>query len=330
MIAPRAAAPARGMALLTVLLLVAVMAVLAIAMLDAVRFGQRRSGNAQAMARAQWAAVSAEAVAVAQIRRLRARDPARTTLAGGWHDRAFLFPFEGGGIRAVLSDGGNCFNLNSVVEGAPEQWRRRPLGVAQYLALLQAAGIDVGAARRLADALVDWIDSDGERSPHGAEDDAYARRRPAYATSGTLLAEPSELRAIAGYDAGTYARLRPHLCALPVNALSPLNLNTLRADDAILLQMLTNAALAPGEARRLIAARPASGWPSASDFWDQPVLRALPLPGDVLAQVGVRTRYFRLQQEVTVGDLQLQASALFDADAAHGARPLARRWSEEE
>lgn len=323
-------ARARGMALLTVLLLVAVMAALAIAMLDAIRFGLRRSDNAQAIARAHWHATSAEALARLQIGRLQARDPARTTLAGGWDGRPFVFPLEDGSIRAVLEDGGNCFNLNSVVQGVPEQWQRRPLGVAQYLALLEALGIRGASATSLADALVDWIDSDAQRSPYGAEDAAYARQRPAYATSGALLAEPSELRAIAGYDAGTYARLRPHVCALPGNELSPLNLNTLREAHAPLLQMLTSAALGPEQARRLIAERPPQGWRHASDFWSQPAVRALPLQADVLGQPGVRTRYFRLHVQVALGDAQLQASSLFDTDAGGGARLLARRWSEDE
>ena len=319
-----------GMALLTVLLLVAVMAALAISMLDDIRFGLRRSQNSQEMARAQWIAISADSLAQAQIRRLLEREPRRTTLAGGWNGRPFVFPLEDGSIRAVLRDGGNCFNLNSVVEGVPEQWQARKLGVAQYLSLLAALGIDGTAANSLADALVDWIDSDGERSPYGAEDAAYARHRPAYMTSGALLSEASELRAIEGYDAGTYERLRPYVCALPNNMLSPLNLNTLGEHDAPLLQMLTMSALGSAEARRLIAARPATGWMQTAAFWTQPALRALPLSGEVLGQVGLRTRYFRLQSQIVVGDAQLQSHALFDADAGGRIRLLERRWSEDE
>lgn len=327
---PAPPAAQAGMALLTVLLLVAVMAALAVAMLDEIRFGLRRGQNGQAMARAQWLAISTDTLAREQIRRLLQRDPARTTLEGGWNGRPFVFPVEGGSIRAVLRDGGNCFNLNSVVEGAPGQWRRRTIGVGQYIALLDALDIRGSAAQGLADALVDWIDSDGARSPSGAEDDAYARRRPAYRSSGTLLAETSELRAIAGYDEGTYRRLRPHVCALPDNLLSPLNLNTLGEGDAPLLQMLTASALDAASARRVIAARPASGWHQAAAFWAQPALQALPLPGEVLGQAGVRTRYFHLQAQVAFGEAQLHMTQLFDADATGRVRLLARRWSEDE
>src|SRR3546814_2109829 len=55
----------KGVALLTVLLLVAVMSVLVMGMLDDIRFGLRRTSNAQAMAQAQWYALGAESLAMA-------------------------------------------------------------------------------------------------------------------------------------------------------------------------------------------------------------------------------------------------------------------------
>jgi general secretion pathway protein K len=59
-----------GMALLTVLLLVAVMSVVAVAVLDDVRFSVRRATNAETQAQAQWYASGAEALARRQIARL--------------------------------------------------------------------------------------------------------------------------------------------------------------------------------------------------------------------------------------------------------------------
>lgn len=319
-----------GVALLTVLLLVAVMTVLVIGVLDDIRFGLRRAGNAQTVAQAQWYALGAETLARTQIQRLSGRDHARTTLEGGWNDRAFLFPIENGAISARVFDSTACFNLNSVVEGATEQWSRRDIGVDQYTGLLQALEFAPREAEALADALVDWIDSDPARSPLGAEDAAYANRQPGYRTSGTLLGEVSELRAIQGYNAGTYARLRPHVCALPVADLSPVNINTLEADDAVILSMLTAGALDPQQARRIIAARPADGWRDFTSFWGQPALAQAALPNPVLNQVALRTRYFGLHAEVEYGDAQVVLTALFEHDAAGETSLVARRWTPDE
>jgi general secretion pathway protein K len=322
-------------ALLTVLLLVAVMTVLVIAVLDDIRFGLRRAGNAQTVAQAQWYALGTEALAQVQILGLAEKGGGRTTLAGDWNKRPFLFPIENGQhgsgmIRARIRDGTACFNLNSVVEGAVEQWRRRTIGVSQYLALLQALEFPQLQATSLADALVDWIDSDQERSPSGAEDAAYAARTPGYRTAGALLGEVSELRAIAGYDRDAYARLRPHVCALPIDDLSPVNVNTLGPDDAVILSMLTDNAVTPETAKRILAARPADGWRDDAEFWSQPALVQAAVPNPVLQQVSLRTRYFDLQAEVEYGGAEVVLSALLEHDPAGTVRLVSRRWTAHE
>src|SRR3546814_13814786 len=75
----------KGVALLTVLLLVAVMSVLVMGMLDDIRFGLRRASNAQAMAQAQWYALGAESLAMAQIDRQATRPGAQAGPAGMEH-----------------------------------------------------------------------------------------------------------------------------------------------------------------------------------------------------------------------------------------------------
>lgn len=315
-----------GTALLSVLLLAAVMAMLAMAMLDDIRFGLRRAGNGQAMAQAQRYALGTEALARTRIGELvhADADPAQ------WNGKPLLFPIEHGLVRARLRDASTCFNLNSVVEGAPEQWRRRELGVRQYVALLQALQFPAAQAQALADALTDWIDSDGERAPLGAEDASYATQTPAYRTAATLLAEPSELRAIRGYDAAVYARLRAYVCALPGTELSPVNVNALRPEQAPVLSMLSLGAISPGEARRILAARPSGGWRDATAFWAQPALAAAGVPNEVYDQVALRSRWFALDSEVEYAGAQVVLSALLQLDESGHARLRARRWTAEE
>lgn len=107
----------RGVALLTVLLLVLVMSGVAVVLLDEVRFALRRSANGREVAQARWYAIGAEALARARISQLYALDANRTTLAGDWEGNRFSFPIEGGIIEAMVYDAGNCFNINSLVSG---------------------------------------------------------------------------------------------------------------------------------------------------------------------------------------------------------------------
>lgn len=319
-----------GMALLAVLLLVAVMTLLIVAMLDDVRFGLRRTGNTSAIAQAQRYALGSEDFARAQLRPWLAQDA--RGIAGGaqWNGRRFAFPVEQGTVAVSLRDGSACFNLNSVVEGAVEQWQRRDPGVAQYLALLRALGFAEAQAQALADTLVDWIDSDQVRSPGGAEDIAYAAADPAYRTAGALLVEPSELRALLGYTPAVYARLRPYVCALHVPAPAPLNVNLLAPGQGALVSMLALGAVSAGQGERAIAARPAQGWQDPAEFWAQPALDGFEPGEEASAQVVLRSRYFDLRSEVEHAGVQVVMSSTLALDPANRLRVVARRWILEE
>lgn len=254
------------MALLTVLLLVAVMAAVAVAVLDDVRFSVRRATNIEIGSQAQWYADGAETLARQKIARLAARNPERTPLDPEWQGRAISLPIEGGSLTVLVRDGQACFNLNSLVEWTGDRLAGRPEAAEQLMTLGAAAGVEAGRMRVVTDSLIDWIDTDTEARPFGAEDSRYAGLPEPYRTSGMPLAEVSEMRAVHGVDPETYRRLRPHLCALPADR-TTINVNTLGPSDAALVVMLAEGALTLPAARAAIAARPAGGWADADAFW---------------------------------------------------------------
>ena len=235
-----------------------------------------------------------------------------------------VFPIEHGLIQAQLADASTCFNLNSVAEGAGDLLQRRERGAREFDTLLRELGIPAHRSAALVDALVDWIDSDQVRSSVGAEDRDYH----GYGTAGTLLAGPSELRAIAGYDEATYARLRPFVCALPEARPLAININALDPRHAPLLGMLTGGAIDAAAARRVLAARPAGGWQDTADFWSLPALSGV--AETARGTIGVRGSVFELRAQVSQGDALLEMSALLQVEGSDGARLLARRWSEPE
>lgn len=320
----------RGVALLTVLLLVVVITVLVTALLDDIRFGIRRADNALALDRARWQAVSAERLAGQRIAQVLAADAQVTTLHGDWHGAPFSLPTGQGYVQAQLRDGTHCFNLNSVVQGANDLVTASERGARQYLALLRTLDIAEGQALQLRDSLTDWIDSDQLPAPHGAEDTFYLRGRDGYRTSGQLLADVSELRAIRGYDAAIYAQLRPFVCTLPDVHPAPINVNTLAPEQAPLLAMLTDGAITTAQARTVLAGRPAQGWRSAAEFWAQPQLASVAPATAAQAGVAVSTRYFRLLAQVREGRAQLAMESWFDAASPEHVRRLSRHWGGEQ
>lgn len=319
----------RGAALLTTLLLVAVMAALSVGLLDQIRFGLLSARNGREAAQGQWHLLGAEQLARQRIDQLSRQGFGRTPMDGDWNGRVFTWPLGDGTVmRASVRDGAACFNLNSVVEGSGEQLTRRGLGVAQFSALATAVGAP--DAPRLAEALADWIDSNAIRDEaSGAEDEAYVAAARPYRTANTLMSEPSELRAVRGVTPEIYARLRPYVCALPTTELSPINLNTLKPETAVVLTALSLGVIPEATARRALAARPAGGWAEAADFWRQPVLEGRLPPDAALNGIGLTTRWFALDGEVAGPDTEVRMSALFGLDPAGKARLAARRWSAE-
>lgn len=322
----------RGAALLTVLMLVAVMAVLTAAALERLTLATRVTGNAAALDQARAYTYAAETLAAARIGDLVTAQGDRTTLRGGWNGARFTLPVPGGLGSARIADGGNCFNVNSVVSGGGADGATdllvRPLGFTQFRALMELLGVPERSALQIAAATVDWIDSDDVGQPGGAESENYAQANPAYRTANTLMIDPSELRVVAGMTAEIYGKLRPWLCALPVNDLSPINVNTLLPAQAPLFAMMLPGQLSVGQARELLARRPVDGYESTAQFWAVPAQAGLTPNAEVGTQTVLKTRWFTVETEIELAGATARDTALFDA-RTNPARLVRRSWGDD-
>ena len=241
----------RGAALLAVLVLVVIMAAIAAGAFERLRLSTAMAMNGAALDQARGYALGVEDLLALRIDDLAGADAYVTTLAGDWNGAPRQIPLPGGGLAVgTVRDGGNCFNLNSLVQGdVAASLVQRPAAIEQFAALMIVLGLPEPTARRVAAATADWIDSDDQTSAQGAEDGAYGGSQPAYRTGNTLLADPSELRAVAGVTPEIYRELRPYLCALPAADMSPINVNTLLPRDAPLLAMFAPAKARPDRVR---------------------------------------------------------------------------------
>lgn len=317
----------RGAALLAVLILVAITGAIAAAALEKLRLSRLLSANVVAIDQTRQFAFGAEQLGLLIVDDLVTQDRSKTTLTGGWNGGTRTIPMPGGGsVDARLRDGGNCFNVNSVVQGDIRQGlARRPTGVNQFVALMLLSGIPAADAQRIAEAAADWADSDVEAGPGGAEDGAYAAGEQPYRAGNTLFADPSELRALAGMTAQHYARIRPFICALPTSDLSPINVNTLLPHQTILLSMLAPGRLTEAAARRVLATRPSAGWNNPGEFWRNDALSALGIPLDAQQQVQVRTDWFLLDIHASLEQTEFFQTSLVDA-RLQPSRVVQRRW----
>lgn len=316
----------RGAALLTVLLLVAVMATVAATALDRIGLATRLAGNARGAAQSQSWLATAELIALTRIDDLRTAQP-QQTLPGGWLGMARTIDLpDGRQVQATVGDGGNCFNLNALAQVFDGKvLAPRPDGQREFIALMAAVGIDPGRAQRIAAAATDYVDDDDSSERHGVERSGYP---PGALPANRTMIDKSELRSVRGVTAGDYARLERWLCALPVVGESPINVNTLRPEEAPLLVMLSQGAVDPARARAILSRKAPGGHRSAEQFFSAPHFASLSLPPAAATQAKVRTDFFTLQARVAgAASESLAERALIDA-RSQPARLISRQWGE--
>ncbi len=318
----------RGAALLTVLLLVAVIAVLAASALEKVRLSTRLAANGAAIDQSRAYALAAETLATGRINALLGRDAARVTLAGGWNGTPYPLPIPEGTATATVTDGGNCFNLNGLVtRGEPGVLVARTEAIAQFTRLMRLLDISENVGAGIAAATADWIDSDDVPLPFGAEDSTYLARTPAYRTGNGLMADVSEFRAVVGVTPTIYATMQRWICAQPRTAVSRINVNTLMPEQAVLFAMLLPDTLSIGTARNLLLERPPQGFTSTVEFWKRPALQGITAGPEAQAQTAVTTQWFNLRVDVALGGTELTQTALIDA-TAQPVRLVSRQWDD--
>jgi general secretion pathway protein K len=316
----------RGAALLTVLLLVAVIAVLAGTALEKLRLATRLGGNAVALDQARSYAFAAETLAMLKINDLLAKRPDKVTLEGGWSGTPFALPIPTGTATARVTDGGNCFNLNSLaIQTAPGIYAAYTPARLQFARLIRMVDPTARSPEGIAAAAADWIDSDEKPLDGGAEDDVYRGRSQPYRTANTLMSDPSELRAVAGVSREDYDKLRPWICALPDATPSKLDVNTLLPEQAPLIAMLRDG-LSVEAVRQGLLRRPPTGFNDTAGFWSQAALNSVSVD-DAAGQTAVKTIWFALKVDVTLGDARVEQTGLIDARALP-ARLVSRQWGE--
>lgn len=318
------------MALLTVLLLLAVIGALMTAALETVSHAVHLATNARISTQSRYYAGGIELMALHRLETI-AKAAGGHLSGDGWLGQPIVLETsEGGKLIAIPTDGGNCFNLNSLADGdRPDALVPRPRGIAQFVALATSLGIAGADARRIAGGIADWIDADSVPDPLGGEDDSYRRLSPAYLPANRLLAEASEIRAVAGVTPALYDLLRPWVCALPTTDMSPVNLNTLQPSQAPLLAMILPGRLSVDAARQILMQRPPGGWRDVLDFWRQEALAGLQPSGQELDQPKLITRYFNLDIRTEQSGFVTRHSALLDVLPGRS-RILSRRWTADE
>lgn len=287
---PRHESPARrrGVALVSVLLVVAIATVLAVGMV------REQAGSIQVAhgflqrGQALQYALGGEELARQILREDFEAAPGRDHLAETWASPAFDFEFEEGVVDITITDLQGRINVNSLSERNPGADLTRQ----RLLNLVAAAGGDPS----IVDQAQDWIDADDGARALGAEDFEHLALDPPRRTASALMADISEVRLMPGLSLSSapapaheiYQRLSPALTALP-EAATNINVNTA---SPLALQSLA-AGLGYDAAQALATRRDEEGgFESVSAFLQSPELAGL---GVADTGLGVQSSFFEVR-----------------------------------
>ena len=218
------------------------------------------------------------------------------TLVEKWAETLQPFSIEGVNLTVRIRDLSAQFNLNSLIG------RHGPDNILRYRRLLEIVGIDENRA----DLWLDWIDDDQEMQGFGAEDDEYLLKEIPYRVANQLADDTSELMALGVFTHEELDRLYPLVTTLPTTDLG-ININT------VLLPVLE--ALSPNFDRSQAELLVESERVYATV---EEVAAEYAALGDSVAVMRVTSEYFQIEIKAETKDARVHMISVAYRDAATG------------
>ena len=259
----------RGVALITAMLITAIVASLATGLSADNALDVRRTTMLLFHDQSVQVALGAESW-MRNILRDDAIDSPTDHLGELWASELPGLPVDNGSVQGAVTgsvqDLQGRFNVNNLIDANGEV---DEVYFEQFKRLLMALELD----QRFAGLTVDWLDADQNASfPDGAEDPIYTGMSPPYRTYNRPLSNVSELAALEGMTQGAFLHLQPHITALP--ARTAINVNTATGP---VLRSLGQGEFGLDEAtvENLLEMRESGGFPDFKQVFDPLIDRRL-------------------------------------------------------
>ena len=222
---------------------------------------------------------------------------------------------EGGSVSGKIVDLQGLFNLNSLVD---EAGKVSDAAMQQFKCLLTEYAGSTISPDHIADATKDWMDPDQNVEADGAEDLDYLSRDPGYRSAGQHFVSPSELLLIDGMSYEAWQNIRPFVTAYaaPKEEDSYINVNTAPLE---LLKCLNSAENSQSIASDIVQYRDDTAPFESGDE----LLAFIKQNGATDAtlkkwRIDVKSSYFLLTSAVNIGNLSLGMHHLLLRDKKGG------------
>ena len=326
----------QGVALITVMLVVALASILAVQMTAKLQLHLQRSINVESNQQAYWYAMGAEAFTKRILTLSFDGEETVTHLGQLWAQGENSYPVDYGDITGEISDLQSCFNLNALrTEGgsalvssaastttpslstdttSPTESTESKattsgssngnIAAAAFERLILAIGIENVSsfeAKDMVDALTDWLDdNDIITNNGGAEDNDYSSLEYPYLTANNYLGSLKELRTVAHFTRNIIEELKPYVCVIPNSHLHQINVNTIDSEHSALLVALLD--VTDDVANDIISGRGEEGYQTVDEVFALPQLSAGQIEDEMKNQLVVDSEYFTLKTKTTFND----------------------------
>ena len=291
----------RGIALLTILVMVALATILAATIAKRQTNTSENTGYLMRQDQSLLYAKSAEAFFSELLIQDSDNGSSIDHLQENWAKPMPAFPVEDGFISGRLLDESGKFNLNNLLkaDGSVDDSARR-----WFEKLLQRVGLPA----ELSQAVIDWQDADDETTgAMGAESNYYQGLDPSYLASNTRFHQVEELKLVRGFEGKNYDLIAPYVSALP--EATKINMNS----AAPLLLASIDPKLDVKTLEQELKAKQAelAYFNSVEDLWKLNAFSGIEPQNktDAAAWLDSKSNYFTAQIEVVLSERKRQFSS---------------------
>ena len=293
----------RGVALLTILVMVALATILAATIAKRQTNTAENTGYLMRQDQSLLYAKSAEAFFSELLIQDSDNGSSIDHLQENWAKPMPSFPVEDGSVSGKLLDESGKFNLNNLVKADGNQVddsARR-----WFEKLLQRVGLPA----ELSQAVIDWQDTNDEvTGAMGAESSYYQGLDPAYLTPNTKFHSIEELKLVRGFEGKNYDLIKPYVTALPEQ--TKLNMNT--APALLLASIDPKVDVKAIEQQLKIKETELTHFNNVDDLWKLSAFSGIDKQSktDTASLLDSKSNYFTAQIEVMLSERKRQFNSL--------------------
>ena len=306
----------QGVALLMVLLILVVVTIALTQIQSASRQDLERIEGRYLQQQGWGYLLGAEALARQVLTDGRIREQPRwwSTLRG----ETVSYPVDEGMLTIQVKDLRTCFNLNHLVSLNSQEASGQLRALLPWRLYMNQAqetpnwknDLDL---HQFLDLTRDWIDKDNEALPAGAETGQYLLANPPRVAANQPLADLSEINWLMPQNRQRFRQLPEGICVLPDTQLR-LNINTLAEQDLLLLWSLFEGQIPLTTLKDWWAKRPAVGYKTLDEFWQDLGETSLPQDTSWKQRVGSSLMFVSDFYQVTIRMQLNNVLLVFESD----------------